>query len=128
MSFRKCLGPLLSSLLILIPLRVCDAAAGQDDSANALSVAEVKHTYMPKEGYVPDASTAIAIAVAVWGPIYGKDHIAGERPYKATLAGGVWTVEGSLPRGLFGRMMKGGVAVAEIRKRDACVLRVSHGK
>ena len=36
---------------------------------------EKKHVYKPKEGYVPDAETAIAIAVAVWNPIYGKDKI-----------------------------------------------------
>jgi hypothetical protein len=86
---------------------------------------EAKHTYKPREGYVPDAETAIAIAVAVWNPIYGKDKIEKEKPYKATLSKGVWTVEGSLP--MPGRMV-GGVAVAEIAKEDGKILRVSHGK
>src|SRR5256885_2344212 len=39
-----------------------------------------KHTYTPKEGYVPDEQTAIKIAVAVWSPIYGEEHIHRERP------------------------------------------------
>ena len=86
---------------------------------------EKKHSYKPKEGYVPDAETAIAVAVAVWNPIYGKDKIEKEKPYKATLSNGVWTVEGSLP--LPGKIL-GGVALAEISKDDGKILRVSHGK
>jgi hypothetical protein len=81
------------------------------------------HNYRPSEGYVPDAVTAIKIAVAVWEPIYGREQIAAEKPYKAILQDGVWIVEGSLPRG-----MAGGVAVAEISKYDGKILRVSHGK
>ena len=82
-----------------------------------------EHSFKPEGGYVPDAKTAIAIAVAVWGPIYGDDKIAAEQPYHARLNGNVWVVEGSLPEG-----WRGGVAVAEIAKDDGRVLRVSHGK
>ena len=57
--------------------------------------------FKPKDGFVPDAKTAIKIAVAV----------------------GVWTVEGSLPADRLG-----GVALAEIAKDDGRVLRVSHGQ
>lgn len=28
--------------------------------------------YQPVDGFVPDQATAIAIAVAVWAPVYGK--------------------------------------------------------
>jgi hypothetical protein len=41
-----------------------------------------------RDGYVPDAVTAIKIAVAVWEPIYGAEHIATE------LNNGVWIVAG----------------------------------
>ena len=82
-----------------------------------------KHNVQPEEGYVPTSEVAIAIAVAVWGPIYGTCEIADEEPYRATLDDDVWTVEGSLPEG-----MKGGVAIAEIAKADGRILRVSHGK
>ena len=81
-----------------------------------------KHNFKPKDGYVPDAKTAIKIAVAVWEPIYGADQIAEEKPYRARLKNGVWFVEGSLPEGSLG-----GVAIAEISKDDGRIRRVSHG-
>ena len=74
-------------------------------------------------GVVPDDATAIKIAVAVWEPIYGADKISAEKPFRATLTKGVWTVQGSLPEG-----MKGGVALAEISKADGRIIRISHGK
>ena len=83
---------------------------------------EPKHNYKPKDGYVPDAATAIKIAEAVWLPIYGKD-IYSKKPFKAQLRDGVWFVEGSLPSFMFG-----GVPEAEISKDNGCILRISHGK
>jgi hypothetical protein len=92
--------------------------------AVGLSFADEKpFNYKPKDGYVPDEQTAIAIAVAVWSPIYGRDHIQNEKPFKAVLTNGVWHVEGTLPEGLVG-----GVAVAEISKDDGRILKVSHGQ
>jgi len=84
---------------------------------------EPKHTYMPPAGYVPDEATAIKIAVAVWEPIYGAEHIATEKPGLATLHDGVWTVTGSLPNNT-----PGSVAIAEISKVDGRIIRVSHAK
>ena len=84
---------------------------------------EPKHNAMPKAGVVPNETTAIKIAVAVWEPIYGADKIAGEKPFHATIAKGVWTVQGSLPKGWLG-----GVALAEIAKSDGRILRISHGR
>ena len=81
------------------------------------------HSYIPPNGFVPDSATAVRIAQAVWSPIYGEAQIAGERPFHATLRKGVWTVSGSLPPNT-----AGGVAVAEISKRDGRILRVSHGR
>ena len=80
------------------------------------------HSVIPKNGYVPDEQTAIAIAVAVWIPIYGKENIARQTPYQAKLKEGIWYVTGSVST------QKGGAASAEIQKTDAKVLRVSHGK
>ncbi len=37
----------------------------------------------PKEGYVPDAKTAIKVAVAIWEPIYGAQQINEQAPYSA---------------------------------------------
>ncbi len=83
-----------------------------------------KHNYKPKEGYIPNEETAIKIAVAVWIPIYGKEKIEKEKPYKAVLKDGIWYVEGSLEEGF----VKGGVAEAEISKDDGHIIRISHGK
>ena len=66
---------------------------------------------------------ATTIAVAVWEPIYGKDQIAKQKPFVATLDNDVWTVRGTLPEG-----MLGGVAEAEISKTDGRIIRVRHGK
>ena len=92
-------------------------------SLTLAAAAEPKHTYLPSAGYVPDAATAIKIAVAVWEPIYGAAQIASEKPYHATLHDGVWTVTGSLPKQILG-----GVAIAEISKQDGRIMRVSHGR
>jgi hypothetical protein len=84
---------------------------------------EQEHGVKREAGFVPDEKTAIAIAVAIWSPIYGEKKIQKEKPFKAVLRGEVWTVEGTLPKGSIG-----GVAIAEISKDDARILRVSHGK
>ena len=74
-------------------------------------------------GYVPDAATAIRIAVTAWEPIYGKKEIASERPFHAELRRGIWYVYGSLPPGYLG-----GVAEAKIRRSDGKILHIIHGQ
>ena len=90
---------------------------------SAHSVGAERLSYTPPNGFVPDEKTAIEIAKAVWSPIYGEDKIKKEKPFHATLSDNVWTVKGSLPKGL-----KGGVAVIEISKDDGKIIYVSHGK
>ena len=92
----------------------------------SVSVAQ-KHSYKPKEGYVPDAETAIKIAEAVLIPIYGEKVINGEKPLKAELKDGIWIITGTLhcPEG---HRCLGGVAEIEISKDDGRVLRVTHGE
>src|SRR4051812_7702102 len=92
-------------------------------SVSIAFAADPKHTYMPPKGYVADAATAIKIAVAVWEPIYGRKQIEGEKPFTAVLRNGIWTVQGSLPLHAIG-----GVALAEIARKDGRILRVTHGK
>lgn len=82
-----------------------------------------RNSYKRKNGYVPDEQTAISIAVAVWIPIYGKENIEGEKPYRAALKNGVWTVTGSLPEGYVG-----GTAEAQISQDSGCILRIIHYK
>lgn len=103
----------------IAPVLIVFALIGLAFSTNG----EDNHTFKSKAGYVPDAETAIAIAVAVWNPIYGKEKIRREAPYNAALSQEVWTITGSLPE-----KMVGGVAVVEISKNDGRILRMSHGK
>ena len=78
----------------------------------AFGVAFAQGKPSPKDGFVPDADTAIKIAVVVLSRIYGEREIAAQKPYRATLKeNGIWTVQGS-PSAV------GGVAYAEIAKAD----------
>src|SRR5688572_24100039 len=97
--------------LVVIVVGAAAVAAGAQPSPNV----------RPKDGYVPNAATAVAIAEAVLIPIYGEKEIAADRPYRATLVGGVWTVSGTLPPNTVG-----GTAVAMIAKDDGRVVRVFH--
>jgi hypothetical protein len=72
---------------------------------------------------VPDAATAVKIAEAVLIPIYGEKQITSEKPLVATLHNGIWTVVGTLPPDV-----EGGVALVEISRRDARILRMTHGQ
>ena len=78
--------------------------------------------YIPKVGFVPNETTAIKIAEAVWLPIYGE-NIYKKKPYKTKLINGIWIVEGSLPLN-----REGGVPYIEIQKKDGKILKVMHGK
>jgi hypothetical protein len=87
------------------------------------SGAKAQPGYVPSGGYVPDAKTAIGIAKAVLGAVYREAQIESEEPFTATLKDGAWTVEGHLPLD-----RTGGVAVVEISKSDARIIRMIHGK
>ena len=72
---------------------------------------------------VPTIEMAIALAVSVWGPIYGKDQIMKEAPYQAIRVDDCWYVSGSLPKGAIG-----GTAEAVINVADGRFLMISHGQ
>jgi len=102
---------------------IADRVCGPSGRANEPETGE---RGLNRFGYVPDQEMAIRIAVAAWIPVYGKELIESEKPYKATLRDGVWHVSGSLPGGE-GRVL-GGVAEAEINQADGKILRVVHGQ
>ena len=78
--------------------------------------------YVPQEGYVPDAATAVKIGEAVLLPIYGEKVLKEERPFTARLEKpDVWRVEGTLPEGYMG-----GTAVVKISKKDGTILFLVH--
>jgi hypothetical protein len=82
-----------------------------------------EHHVIPKNGFVPDETTAIAVAEAILTPIYGKSVIYEEKPYRVSLHNNVWTVTGSLPEGCLG-----GVFLIQIDKNDSRIIRVTHGE
>ena len=86
---------------------------------------ELEECYLPEEGMVPDAETAIKIAETVWLPIYGSS-IDDQRPFQAEkLDDSTWLVHGNYGNDY---SREGGVAYAKIRKSDAAVLCVNHGE
>ncbi len=89
-----------------------------------------RKTFVPKDGYVPDAETAIRIAEAVWIPIYGAKSIEGQKPFRVQLLEGkIWLVQGTLKTATNSvEDVVGGVALAEIAKKDGRIIRVTHGK
>jgi hypothetical protein len=112
----------LATILLMATLAVPDcvrAGAGSD----ALKETASTPGFQPKAGIVPDAQTAIAIAIAVWNPVYGEKKIASEKPYQAVLNSGKWTITGSVPKG-----WAGGVATAVVSKRDGRVIKIYHTK
>jgi hypothetical protein len=115
--------------LFAMSIALCGMAAGRmGGMATSELYAEEAHSYVPPNGFVPDAMTAIRIAEAVLIPVYGQETIATEKPLVATLDGNVWTIHGTLRQGEGGGFTRGGVAVVQLSKTDARVLRMTHGK
>ncbi|UGQ46454.1 YbbC/YhhH family protein [Massilia endophytica] len=81
-----------------------------------------RETYRPPEGYVPNELVAEQIAYAVLVPVYGKQVIDDQKPFKVTLTRGVWMVEGTFPK----NALFGGTFEIEISKRDGRILRMIH--
>jgi NTF2 fold immunity protein len=79
------------------------------------------NTLKPKDGYVPDEKTAIAIASAVWSPVFGSDRIEDQKPITANLQNGVWVVTGRNGMGFDGHS----TFVALISADDGRVIEVS---
>ncbi len=81
---------------------------------------------------VPDEKTAIAIAEAVWIPVFG-DKIQQNKPFRAQLnEGKYWMVKGTLhiPKSSGDTIVivKGGVPHIKIRKSDGRIESVYHTK
>ncbi len=80
--------------------------------------------YIPKDGFVPNAETAIKIAEAVWLPIYG-DNIYDKKQFVAKLIDStIWIVSGTLQE----ERSLGGIPYIKIQKKDGKILIVEHSK
>jgi hypothetical protein len=85
------------------------------------------HSYHPKDGYVPEQATAMAIAEAVLVAIYGKEQIQRQKPFKIELKDNIWTIEGRAPSGS-GALYLGGTALVRISRATGEILQVTHSK
>jgi TonB family protein len=109
------------------------APSSQDLAPSCVPPKSASQTWQPKNGFVADATTAIAIAEAVLIPVYGKETIESERPFKVTLQNGVWTAEGTLhcrdgKGGVTAVCDFGGTAEVRISKADGRILSMIHYK
>ena len=84
--------------------------------------------YIPKEGFVPNADVALAIAEAVLSPVYGMETIISERPFKVSLRANIWIITGSVPcdHPPQGAVCPGGVAEVRISKRTGQIVYMIH--
>jgi len=93
--------------------------------STGLSQTTKESSFKPKDGFVPDAKTAVKIAEAVLVPVYGEKQIASERPFTGKLRGEIWTVEGTLN---CAPDCEGGTAVVKISKTSGQILFMTHYK
>jgi hypothetical protein len=77
-------------------------------------------SYRPAAGYIPDKATAVAVAIAVLIPIYGKETVDSEMPFKVVEKKGVWIITGAPPPA------PGGSAEIHISKANGRILFVTH--
>jgi len=76
----------------------------------------------PKNGFVPDETTAVRIGQAAAAAQYGEKTIVEEKPFHARLYGDTWIVKGTLhPQGVLG-----GTAVIKLNKTDGRILFMMH--
>ncbi len=108
--------------MLLLVLVTTSSVLGGAKPKPPIDNRESEPGYIPKEGFVPNDTTAIKIAEAVWVAIYGED-VYKKKPYKVKLKNGIWIVEGTLPRNY-----QGGVPYILIQKKDGKILKVMHGK
>jgi hypothetical protein len=76
----------------------------------------------PKNGFVPDESTAVKIGEAAAIAQFGTTRISKEQPLHARLYGNTWIIKGTLhPLGAYG-----GTAVIKLSKADGKILFMTH--
>jgi len=111
----------------LLLLAGCLLAMGQQrmDEWEALEISlRGAKSIHPKNGFVPDETTAVRIGEAAATAQYGEKTVSEEKPFHARLYGNTWIVKGTLhPQGA-----DGGTAVMKINKTDGRILFMTHQK
>ncbi len=108
------------------PKRGVEYHAGQYEAGKPENVAKQKSQpgFVDAEaGFVPDESTAVAIAVAVRTARLGKAQLEKDGPYTAILEEGIWILYGKdSPQNSLSP-----VSLARIRKSNGAILEISGG-
>lgn len=82
---------------------------------------ETSHSFHPRDGFVPNKDTAVAIAYAVALPVYGIEELNREKPFRAELKGGQWIVLGTLHKNT-----SGGTLVVQIDQASGAITYLGH--
>jgi hypothetical protein len=72
---------------------------------------------------IKDSVSLVKYAEPILFKIYSEKQIRSEKPYVVNLKNGIWTMDGTLPKGY-----KGGTFHIEIRERDGKLISVTHFK
>ena len=78
--------------------------------------------YIPKDGFVPDKKTAIAIARAVLSPIYGEKKIEIDEEFTVLSDANTWHISSHTTPPT--KYALGGGFELEISKSNGCILRL----
>ena len=88
-----------------------------------------------RSSVVPDEETAVHLAMKAMIPVFGKEVVSKNMPYKARFQGDkptyeerVWHVEGTRPCDDRSKRCRGGVLRATIDKWSGDLIRVTSGK
>lgn len=102
-----------------------DARAGVTQTADEVNAWTKRGKgYIPRNGFIPDRTTATRVAEVLLAAVYGERQIAHERPFNVALVdSGVWLIWGALPKNSVG-----GTAVIKLSKRTGQVLYLAHGQ
>jgi hypothetical protein len=103
------------------PFSVSLTSAAENDVENMVSSPSPKKSGPFGRPTVPDKKTAIAIAVAVCIPIWGKDAVTSQGPFHAQLTAGMWLVEGTPDK-------RGSVIRARISAVDGTIIGLSRAQ
>lgn len=83
-------------------------------------------SYRPPAGYVADEQTASAVSEAILIPIYGKENIQKQKPFRVTRRGDAWVVVGDPARNR--PHYVGGNFTIHISKNTGEILYLNHTK
>ena len=87
---------------LLLPLVGCgQTAKGRAVAGEAYARGQVRQAVREPANFsatvLPTKQVAVAVAEAIFFPIYGQRHIENERPYKVYFIDGCWYISGTLP-------------------------------